>query len=111
MCHQQFEHGCQSEPLSLSLYIYIYGGHPNLASEAKLLPAKIALFAKITNFSHNSLKVPFFPGDFEGAKSIKNSKEKHSQGMIFVAILCQRALMLGSLPCFRACSGPPTGLS
>ena len=43
-------------------------------------------FAKITNFTRNFLKMSFFPGNLESAKSLKNN----SQGIIFVVISCRR---------------------
>ena len=44
--------------------------------DTKLLLTKnyseIIIFEKITNFIRNSSKMPSFPGDFEGAKPLKN---------------------------------------
>ena len=51
--------------------------------------SEIILFVKITNFTRNSLKKSFFPGNLESATSLKNYK-KNSRGVIFVIISCQR---------------------
>ena len=48
----------------------------------------VTSYCKITNFTHNSLEEPSFPGVLEGTKSLVNCK-KNSQGIIFVIISCQ----------------------
>ena len=55
------------------------------------------IFGKITNFARNFWKKSFFPGDFEGANSLKNSKND-SRGIIFVIISCQRVINLVTVP-------------
>ena len=48
----------------------------NIPSDTKLLLTKnyseIIIFAKITNFTRNSLKKSFFPGNLKSSKSLKN---------------------------------------
>ena len=65
-----------------------------LPSDTKLLLtknySKIIIFTKITNFTRNSLKMSFFPGNLKSSKSLKITKNI-SQGMIFVIISCQTA--------------------
>ena len=63
-------------------------------------------FLKITNFTRNFLKMSFFPGDFEGAKFLKNY-ENHSQGIIFATISRRRVIVcFGSYICCRRSSSP-----
>ena len=42
------------------------------------------------NFTRNSFKMSFFPGDFEGAKSLQYSNLIRKQGMIIGTLSCQR---------------------
>ena len=56
-----------------------YRGH-SLKLLLMIVYSEAMIFAKIKNFTRHSLKSLFFPGDFEDAKSLKNS-ENNSQGL------------------------------
>ena len=48
-------------------------------------------FRKITNLTHNSLKMPFFPGHFDSrVQNDSQITKNNSQGIFFVIISCQR---------------------
>ena len=48
----------------------------------------------LSSFTRNFLKKVFFPGDFEGAKFLKEY-ENNSQGIILVMISCRRVNRYG----------------
>ena len=62
--------------------------HSEYPSDTKLLLTKnyfeIIIFEKLRISRVISGKKSFFPGDLEGADSLKNSEKKNSQGIIFV---------------------------
>ena len=48
------------------------------------------------SFTRNFVKKPLFPGDFE-CRIPQKLRKRHSQGIIFAIISCQRVCILGAI--------------
>ena len=91
-CIRRWVGDLQVRKTKLSKLMLVLQDSMTIPSDTKLLLMKnyseIIIF-KNYDFICNSLKKSFFPGNFEGANPLKNTKN-NSQGIIFVIVSCQR---------------------